>query len=69
MGAAERQRGPCKVVTREFCLGLPKLMEIPLVGYGAGREKRSMRATTRHLIEFIAPFPIPARYELPRLQF
>lgn len=49
---------------------MPKLMEIPLVGYEARREKRSLRATTRHLIiKFITPFPIPARYKLLRMQF
>lgn len=35
-------------MTKGICLGLPKLMEIPLVGYGARREKRRMTVTTRH---------------------
>lgn len=36
---------------------------------GAGREKKSKRGLTRHIIEFVSPFPIPARCELLRMQF
>lgn len=48
-GAVESQRGPCKVATRGFCLSLQKLMEIPLVGYGARREKKQRESNHQAL--------------------
>lgn len=38
-GAVEGQRGHPKAVPRGFCLSFPKLMEISLVGHGAGKEE------------------------------